>query len=285
VLSLAEAAGLAMQVWPFTAIWPLGDASQIDLYLGAYMAAIGASLIWIGISGALAAAVAGAVDLAVTYTGLAVSLSVLPLSRARPHLNVAVLVCAGAAVASAGLALWFKHFRVWDVRRLSRPVYLSFVGFVLLLTLVGGAVLLRMPNIFPMTLGPVAAALVGCSFLGSAAYFLYSLVFPVWQNAYAQLWGFLAYDLVLIIPFARRIGGIDSAHLPALLVNTAVLVYSGALAIYYLLMARTTRVWAHHPSPAVKNTSPSQHREMPRMESRSSTLLGVPSGVSSDETG
>jgi hypothetical protein len=103
-------------------------------------------------------------------------------------------------------------------------------------------VLLHMPNLFPLTLGPVSAALVGCSFLGSAVFFLYSLTFPAWSNAYTQLWGFLAYDLVLIVPFVLRLGSIDGAHLPALLVNLAVLVYSGALAIFYLLINKATRV-------------------------------------------
>ncbi len=154
VLSLVEAVGLSMHLWPFTAIWPLGDASQIDLYLGAYMAAIGASLLCIGISGALKAAVAGAIDLMVTYSGLATSLFVLSRRSADPHLTAAALVCAVAAVASAGLALWFRRFSTWDLRRLNRPAYVSFVAFVLLLTLVGGAVLLRMPNVFSHAFEP-----------------------------------------------------------------------------------------------------------------------------------
>jgi hypothetical protein len=53
ILSLVAAAGLSLQIWPFTAIWPLGDASAVDLYLGAYTAAVGASLLWIGVSGQL----------------------------------------------------------------------------------------------------------------------------------------------------------------------------------------------------------------------------------------
>ncbi len=112
-----------------------------------------------------------------------------------------------------------------------------------------------------MPLSPVAVALVGCSFFGSASYFLYSLAFPVWQNAFAQLWGFLAYDLVLIVPFAVRLGSIDSAHLPALLLNTAVLVYSGILAIYYLLIAKATRIWARHPLRASSKNSPPAKQE------------------------
>jgi hypothetical protein len=130
----------------------------------------------------------------------------------------------------------------------------------LVLALVGSAVLLRIPNVFPVPLNPVAATLVGCSFVGSAIYFLYSLAFPVWHNAYAQLWGFLAYDLVLIVPFLVRFGTVDSAHLPSLVINTAVLVYSGAIAIYYLFIGRTTRVWALHASRAGSKVTPSRKR-------------------------
>jgi hypothetical protein len=227
---------------PFTAMWPLGDASVADLYLGAYSAAIGVSLLWIGVSGELGAAVAGAISLTVTYTGLAISLFVLARSATDLRLTAAALLCTGAVVLSASAALWFRRFPIRGVRPLPQMVRLSFGGFVLLLGVVGGAVLLRIPNVFPLTLGPAATALVGCSFLGSAVYFLYSLNFPVWRNAYAQLCGFLAYDLMLIVPFVLRLGSIDSAHLPALLVNIAVLVYSGTLAVYYLLIAKSTRV-------------------------------------------
>jgi hypothetical protein len=240
ILSLVAAAGLSLQLPPFTAIWPLGNAVAVDLYLGAYTAAIGVSLMWIGLSGELGAAVAGAISLTITNTGLAISLFVLSRGATDSRLPAAALFCTGAAVLSAGAARWFRRFPITDVRPLPLAVRRSFGGFVLLLGFVSSAVLLRLPNVFPLTLGPASAALVGCSFLGSAVYFLYSLTFPVWSSAYAQFWGFLAYDLVLIVPFVLRLGSIDGAHLPALLVNIAVLVYSGALAVYYLLIAKAT---------------------------------------------
>jgi hypothetical protein len=242
LFSLVAAAGLSLHISPFAALWPLGDASTVDLYLAAYSAAIGVSLLWIGISGELGAAEAGAISLTITYTGLAISLCVLSRGASDPRLPAAALLCIGAAAISAGTTLWLRRYLVRDGQPLHQAVRRSFATFALLLGVVGTAVLLRVPNVFPLTLGPASAALVGCSFLGSAAYFLYGLTFPVWSNAYAQLWGFLAYDLVLIVPFVLRLGIIDSAHLPALLINLAVLVYSGALAVYYLLIAKATRL-------------------------------------------
>jgi hypothetical protein len=155
------------------------------------------------------------------------------------------------ALVSAGLAFWFRRFRIRDAQPLPRLVNRSFVVFILLLAFVGCALLLRAPNIFPLSLGPAAAALIGSAFLGSTAYFLYSLRFPIWRNACAQLWGFLAYDLALIVPLVSRMRVVDAAHLPALMMNIAVLVFSGALAICYLLIVRATRVWSLRPAARV----------------------------------
>ena len=63
----------------------------------------------------------------------------------------------------------------------------------------------------------------------------------LWQNACGQLWSFLAYDLVLIVPFLLRSATVSSAQLPSLIVNTLILVYSAALALYYLLIKQETR--------------------------------------------
>src|SRR5215831_9514578 len=109
ILSLVEATGLVMQLPPFSAIWLLGGVSQVDLYLGAYMAAIGASLLWVGVSGELGATVAGAIALTVTYTSLGLSLIVLSRGTDQ-HLAAAALLCGVAAVAAAGVALWFRRF-------------------------------------------------------------------------------------------------------------------------------------------------------------------------------
>jgi hypothetical protein len=168
---------------------------------------------------------------------------------------VALLWVAGA-LGSAGLARWFRRLPIQDARPLPRTVYSSFVVFVVLLACVGGALLLRTPNIFPLLLGPAASAVIGSAFLGSAAYFLYGLWFPLWGAVRAPLWGFLAYDLVLIAPLVARVGVVDSAHRPALMLNIAVLVFSGALAVYYLLIARATRVWSPRPAQAERQATP-----------------------------
>jgi hypothetical protein len=224
-------------------MWPLGDTLAVDYFLGAYLAGVGASLLWIGVSGDMRAIVAGALSLTVLYASLAIAWFALSFG-VTPGLRPPAFLCGAGALFSGGLALWFRRYSFRDSQPLPRLVHVVFVAYVLLLAFVGGALLLRTPNVFPLPLGPAAAALIGSAFLGSTAYILYSVRFPLWRNACAQLWGFLAYDLALILPLVSRLGSADAAHWPALLLNIAVLVFSGALAIYFLLIAPTTRIWS-----------------------------------------
>src|SRR5262249_17537366 len=104
-------------------------------------------------------------------------------------------------------------------------------------------VLLRIPNIFAWNLSTESAILVGWFFIGAACYFLHGLLYPRWSNACGQLWAFLAYDIVLIIPFFLHFSSSDPAQLPSLVINTLVLLYSAALAIYCFFVHKATRIW------------------------------------------
>lgn len=84
------------------------------------------------------------------------------------------------------------------------------------------------------------SVIYGLIFLGSAVYFAYGLQRPVWGNAKGQLLGFLAYDLVLIIPFVRLLFVSPSL---SLIVYLAVILASAALAIWYLAISRRDRLW------------------------------------------
>ena len=83
---------------------------------------------------------------------------------------------------------------------------------------------------------------IGWMFFGAAMYFAYALLRPSWLNSAGQLIGFLAYDLVLIVPFLTRLPGVAPEHKLGLIIYTAVVTYSGLLAIYYLLIYKPTRV-------------------------------------------
>jgi hypothetical protein len=63
------------------------------------------------------------------------------------------------------------------------------------------------------------------------------------SNAIGQLLSFLAYDLVLIGPFLKLFGTVDPTLRLNLIVYFAVLVFSAAVAIYYLFIHPQTRDW------------------------------------------
>jgi len=155
------------------------------------------------------------------------------------------------------LFFWSRSIPIRDPRPTPWPVRISFAVFIVVLVAVGTALILKTPRIFPWPLNPDSSVVFGWMFLGDAFYFLYALLNARWQYARAQLWSFLAYDLVLIGPFIRRFSTINPALNPeadpalyqdlfnSLTVYTAVLIYSGLLAIYYLLLnAKTRAAWS-----------------------------------------
>ena len=94
--------------------------------------------------------------------------------------------------------------------------------------------------VFPWDLNPDSSVVFGCIFLGDAFYFLYALLRPRWGNAFGQLLSFLAYDLVLIVPFLLLVNTVKPDHMLGLIIYIAVLVYSGGLAVYYLFIDSQT---------------------------------------------
>lgn len=228
-----------VELWP----WPGGRLSNI--FLASILAASGMPVLWIGWSREWAAIAAGALDLGVTYLGMAVfSLHTWSQDARRQPILIYGIGC--LVLAGLCLALFYGSRKIpfRDQRRLPAGVRVSFVVFVLILIAAGGALVLQRPGIFPWRLGPEQSVLYGCIFLGASVYFLSSLLRPMWANARGQLIGFLAYDLVLIGPFIRHFDSVDPALWINLVVYTSVLVYSGLVAVYYLFIHPQTRVAA-----------------------------------------
>lgn len=239
--------GLCLPASVVSGILPPTGTFPLHIFLASFTAAIAASLLWIGFSGGPGAVAGGAIDLAVFYAGLTICQLLSP-----QRLLVGVFLCSTAVVVSLIIFLRFHRSPIEDTRPTPLPVRISFGIFVVVLLLVGSALLLHVPNVFAWTLDPVSSALLGCFFLGSASYFLYGLLFPRWQNACGQLWSFLAYDLVLIVPYLLHLATVKSAQMPSLIVNAVILVYSAALAINYLLIKKETRIRL----PAAQQSSP-----------------------------
>jgi hypothetical protein len=226
---------------PFAlSIWPWDDGRYSYLFIGSILAAASAAAIWIGWSGELAALPAGSLNVFVIVLTSGIyffNLAAQGRSNILPFGIASVLM----AVTSGAAFLWSRKLSLTDQRPTPKLVRVSFGIFIASLFLAGGMLVLRLP-VFPWDLNPDSSVVFGCIFLGDAFYFLYSLYRPVWGNTCGQLLSFLAYDLVLIVPFIALFDTVPPERMLNLIVYIAVLVYSGGLAIYYLFIDSQTRL-------------------------------------------
>jgi len=240
-LILALGLGFAFQLPPATATWPWPDGRLSYLFLGSILAAVSAAMLWVGWTGSWGALPAGSLNVLVISL-LAGGYFAYLLADGRAELLTFVVVSLLAALASAGAFLWSRRLPLPDERPTPKLVIISFWIFTTALVLTGGALLLRLP-VFPWAVNPDSSIIFGSIFLGDAFYFIYGLWKPRWSNAIGQLLSFLAYDLVLIVPFFQLFGTVKPELLPNLAVYVAVLLYSGAVAIYFLFAHRPTRIF------------------------------------------
>lgn len=225
-------------------IWPFPNTSRLSfLFIASIFAAAAASTLWCLLAkedGALAGVALDYFTIFIPVTIFAFQLNVIERS------NPLVLFGISGALVIAfgiGLFLWSSRIPIRDPRPIPRLVRWSFVLFVIALILVGGAMVLKTPNILPWMVTPEGSVVYGWMFLGAAAYFAYSLLRPSWHNTAGQLAGFLAYDVVLIVPFLQHFANVPPELLSNLIVYTLVVSLSGLMAIYYLFINPATRAW------------------------------------------
>jgi hypothetical protein len=175
------------------------------------------------------------------YGGMFIYVLTLIGDPHEPRLWPYALAFGLAAAGSAGAFLFARHIPWADPRSMPQPVRLSFVVFATILIGAGVALLLH-ARIFPWQLGQETSVMFGLIFLGAATYFIYGALDPHWGNAIGQLAGFLAYDLVLLAPFLEHFSAARGGSLVSLIIYVAFLVYSGALASYYLFASNATRI-------------------------------------------
>ena len=225
---------------PFaTAIWPWEDGRYSYLFIGSILAAVSAAALWVGWTGKFGALPAGSLNVFV----IAITTSIYFFQLAsQGRANMALFGTFAALAAATSLAAFFWSLKIplKESRPMPKPVKVSFWIFIASLFLAGGALILQAP-IFPWALNPDSSVVFGCIFLGNAFYFLYGMFRPNWHNALGQLLSFLAYDLVLIVPFVGLLNTVEPERYINLVVYTAVLVYSGGLAVYYLFINPQTR--------------------------------------------
>jgi hypothetical protein len=240
ILMLISAAGYFWQLPWAIGTWPWGDGRLSYTFIAAMLAAIAAALIWIGVSQEWGAMAAGALNLIVMMGGLTFVFTRLAL-QGRTELWTYAIGAAVSVLINLYIFYWSHRLPLRDNRPTPRPVLVAFGVFAAVLLLVGVALLLRVAIIFPWELNPDSASVFAWLFIGDAFYFLYAIWRPKWHYACAPLWSFLAYDLVLLTRFLPHFGTVKPELMLSLIVYTAVLIFSGALAIYYLLINRETR--------------------------------------------
>jgi hypothetical protein len=240
VFVLALGLGFAFQLPIATAAWPWPDGRLSYLFIGSILAAVSAAMIWVGWTGEWGALPAGALNvfvIAVLGSGYFTYLFAGGRAELLPFAIAGFL----SIFASAAAFLWSRNIPLHDQRPTPMLVRISFGIFLAALVLTGGALLLRIP-VFPWAVNPDSSVIFGSIFLGDAFYFLHGLLKPRWHNARGQLLSFLAYDLVLIVPFIKLFGTVKPELMLNLTVYVAVLVYSGVVTVYFLFIDKKTRI-------------------------------------------
>lgn len=251
VVNFAAALGFAFQQSWALALWPWTTGRLSYIFVGSILAAIGAGVLWIALSGETGSMPAGFLDLAVTLGGFGGYLVVVTVQDDGTELLAFAIVCLLLAAGNL-VAFWkTKHFAAPDPQPLATLVRWSFVAFTGILLAVGVALVLRADGVMPWPLDPDTSVVIGFIFVGNACYFLYGAVRGRWDAARAQLWSFLAYDVVLIGPLLLHYANAPADLRRNVVIYSAILLYSGALAVYYLVLNPGTRGWAPRRSPPV----------------------------------
>ncbi|MBP7042777.1 MAG: hypothetical protein KBE23_08525 [Chloroflexi bacterium] len=234
---------LAVNLWPFPGTTPL-----TFIFVSSIFAAAAASTLWATASKNYGALAGIGLDYLTILLPVAVLSFRLGANSETPQLTMYGIACVFGALFGLGLVLWSIRIPIDTTIPMPGVVRWSFVGFIAALLIVSTQLLWRVPNIIPWKITPDLSVVIGAMFLGAAMYFVYALVRPSWVNAAGQLVGFLAYDVVLIVPFLTRLPTTPPEQRTGMIVYTAVVIYSGLLAIYYLFMHKPTRLWASRPA-------------------------------------
>lgn len=235
IFTLALAIGFGLQIPWVLQLFPWSLSYLSALFICSILMAIAIPTLWIGWKGEIASVFGGAIDLGVMFSGMGIfCLQLYSADNTRHGVLNFGLFSLTVAVILVGVAWQSRGLALQDARPTPKMVRLSFVIFAFTLLLTGGALILKTNHIFPWNISEELRVLYGWIFLGAMCYFIYALVRPNWGNAKGQLMGFLAYDLVLIVPFIQHFSDVIPEQRLSLTIYVAVLLYSGIIAAYFL---------------------------------------------------
>jgi hypothetical protein len=226
-----------VNLWPFPGTTPL-----TFIFISSIFAAAAASTFWAVASGNFGALAGIGLDYITILAPVAILSFQLGASSGSSLMTGYGIFCVFGVLFGLGLFLWSVRIPMDSSLAMPGPVRWSFIIFIFALLIVSSRMIFKLP-IIPWNITPELSVVIGWMFLGAALYFFYGLLRPSWVNSAGQLVGFLAYDVVLIVPFLTRLPTTPPQHRVGLTIYTAVVVYSGLLAIYYLFIHRSTRWW------------------------------------------
>ncbi len=232
-----------VKMWPFPGTTPL-----TFIFISSIFAAAAASTLWVAVTENYGALAGIGLDYLVILLPVAILSFQLGASSGNAQMTTYGIVCVFGALFGLGLFLWSVRIPIDHTIPMPSPVRWSFVIFIVALLIVSVQMILKVPNVIPWKITPDLSVVIGCMFLGAALYFIYALLRPSWLNSAGQLVGFLAYDVVLIVPFITRLPTTIPEFRLGLTIYTAVITYSGLLALYYLFLSKRTRLWSEMPS-------------------------------------
>jgi hypothetical protein len=224
-------------LWPFEGTTPL-----TFIFISSIFAAAAAATLWATASGNYGALAGVGLDYIFILAPVAILAFQLGASG-NSQMTAYGIACVLGVLFGVGLFAWSVRIPLDDTMPTPRPVWWSFIIFIIALLIVSTRLIFKVPNSIPWMITPDLSVVIGAMFFGAAVYFAYGLLRPLWVNAAGQLAGFLAYDLVLIVPFLTRLPTVPDEHRLGLTIYTAVLSFSGLLAIYYLFIHKPTRLW------------------------------------------
>jgi len=228
----------AVSLWPFSGTTPL-----TFIFISSIFAAAAASTLWVAATKHYGALAGIGLDYLIILAPLAIYSIQLGAKSDNPGLTNYGIACVFGALFGLVLFLWSVRIPMDTTLPMPGLVRWSFVIFIAALLVVSSQLIFQVPGIIPWKITPELSVVIGWMFMGAAAYFVYSLLRPSWVNSAGQLSGFLAYDVVLIIPFLTRLPTVAPENRTGLYIYTIIVIYSGLLAVYYLFINKTTRIW------------------------------------------
>jgi hypothetical protein len=251
-VQLLFAIAFYFQVPVVTSMWHFPGTTPLTfIFVASIFAAAAAATAWAAWSENYGALTGIALDYLMILVPVSIYAWQLGTSQGNSGLTTYAILCAGGVLFGGWLFWWSRRMPLDTSIPMPALVRWSFVGFIVALFIVSILLIRQVPNVIPWSITPELSVLIGWMFFGALVYFVYGLIRPSWANAAGQLFGFLAYDIVLLIPFLTRLPSVPPEFQVGLWIYTGVVTYSMVLAIYYLFVNPQTRVWQSRPAPAL----------------------------------